>query len=56
MLIRARLVELICPKCHTLIVVGENKGFVDLAEVNEAEHDHQLWHLIQQHKEAEAML
>ena len=54
-LIRAGLVELICSDCGALIVVGTDRGMVELADVNAAEHEHQLTHLIQAHKEREAL-
>ena len=54
-LIRAGLVELHCTDCHCLIVVCTDTGMVELADVNQAEHEHQLSHLIEAHKEREAL-
>ena len=54
-LIRAGLVELICSDCHASIMVGTDAGFVELADVNEAEHEHQLTHIIEAQKEREAL-
>ena len=54
--IRAGLVELICTDCGALIVLGNpDRAMVELADVNAAEHEHQLTHLIQAHKEREAL-
>ena len=53
-LIRAGLVELHCTDCGCLIVVGTDTGMVELADVNAAEHEHQLT-LINAHKEREAL-
>lgn len=54
-LIRAGLVELHCTDCGCLIVVGTDTGMVELADVNAAEHEHQLTHPIEAHKEREAL-
>lgn len=51
----ARLVELHCSDCGERSYVTGADGWVELADVNAAEHEHQLTHLIQAHKEREAL-